>query len=169
MIDRTPFIGLISLIMLVGCHKTQTLPGSHAILQPIRLSKDETPRINSILRAKAAELHAEDIKELRFTRSQFQRYADEPILIKNKKEIGRYITALRHAYGRSLDLGNGIDTLEIVFQSYQGKAKESQLFHFNLSNDLDCFGPEFRKEALALQAQIAAKDKAAEAARKSRP
>ena len=165
MIATRYFVLLGVLLLSVGCGPKQGPAAPPHVLHTRRPSAEEPPQVDKTIRARAAKLHAEDIKELRFTGVQFMRFSDDPIIIQDKQEIGRYITALRHSYCRSLGFANGVNILEVVFASHNGKEPESQLFFFNLSHDLDCFGPEFRKEALALQGRTAQKDKSAPGAK----
>ena len=159
MITRTHAILWGALFLPLGCGK---LPNP---LLPL------VPKIDTATRVRADLLHAEEIKELRFTGVQFMRFVNHPIVIKDKVEIDRYLTALRHASCRSSSQVplNGIDTLEIESLPSKGKQAPNEIFSFNLDRDMDCFGSEFRKEALALQARIAQEDKKAEAAQPHAP
>ena len=105
------------------------------------------------------------IKDLVITGVQFMRFADDPIVMKDKTEISAYITALRHAERqgdvgglKAISVGNGIDQLQIDFLPQKGQEVDSQLFFFNLSRDVYCFGPEFHRKMLALKAREGRED-----------
>jgi hypothetical protein len=120
---------------------------------------------DTITRSKADKIDVNAIKDLVITGSQFMRFADDPIVIKDKTEISGYITALRHAECqgdvgslKGIGIANGVNQLQIDFLSRKGQEIDSQIFCFNLFRDVDCFGPEFRKKMLALQGREGRQD-----------
>ena len=115
--------------------------------------------------AKAANLNAKDVRDLRFTGPHFMRFANDPIILQDKAEIDRCLTALRHATSRRQEALDGVDILEIELLPRKGEAVPSQLFFFNLQSELSSFGPEFYREALSLKARIAQENQKRKAAR----
>ncbi len=169
MIIKPQFLLAALWLQFIACGQQQTSSTpKHRVQYQLRTGAD-SPTVDHVTYQAARKLNANDIKEFRITGTQFMRFDNNPIIITDKQEMNRYITALRHAVGRPQRALNGIDRLEIIFFPRKGKPVESQVYNFNLLNDLDCFGPEFHKLALTLQARIAQKDKSAQATHKSSP
>lgn len=153
------------LLLPFGCgqSKSPLLPNSSRASLSSQVPEVLVP--DTITRSKADKIDVNAIKDLVITGSQFMRFMDAPIVIKDKTEISGYITALRHAECqgdvgslKGIGVGNGVNQLQIDLLPRKGKEVESQIFYFNLFKDVYCFGPEFRKKMLALQAREGRQD-----------
>lgn len=119
----------------------------------------ETLVFDRLTREKAAKLKLSEIQAFAFYGPDFARFENDPIVVRDKKDLASYISALRHAYCRRLDQGNRVDTLRIDFLASKGRKLTPQYFHFALTQELDCYGPEFHKAMLALRARTQSEGK----------
>lgn len=148
------------LLLAVGCGQSKSPSLANASRPSPASPMPEVLVPDTTTRSKAEKIDVNAIQELVITGSQFMRFADDPIVIKDKKEISAYITALRHAERqgdvgglKSIGIGNGVNQFQIDFLPRKGQEVDSQIFDFNVVRDVYCFGPEFHKKMLALQAR----------------
>jgi hypothetical protein len=98
-------------------------------------------------RAVASRINAADVDHLTFYGVNLGRFANDPIIVRNKRQIGRYLDGLRRAATRTLEIANRVETMEVHFQD---KKREPAVFTFNALSEIDCYGPAFYKAVQAL-------------------
>jgi hypothetical protein len=98
-------------------------------------------------RAVASRIRAADVDHLAFYGVHFGRFANDPLIIRDRRQIDRFLNGLRRAEGRTLGIANRVETMEVHLRA---KKQKPAVFTFNALSEIDCYGPAFYKAVAAL-------------------
>lgn len=128
---------LLSLVTLVtGCAKQA---------QPEPAKSVETPVPDSRGRTLAKKMRVNPVEEIKVYGPNLMRFEDDPIRIRDQKQIARIQKALETAQTRWLEVANRVDKMEVRYQSVKGKRPPDDYINININSPIDCFGQEFHQ------------------------